>query len=65
MPTLPDPPDLTQTTIFIYVIGIAIAAASFLIGIKDPSQAPKNFAIGFAAMVITYLIARAANKSEY
>jgi hypothetical protein len=65
MPTFPEPPDLTQTTIFIYAIGIAIAAASFLTGIKDPSQTPKSFAFGFAALVITYLIARAANKSEY
>lgn len=65
MPTFPNPPDLTQTTIFVYVIGIAIAAASFLSGTEDPSLAPKNFAIGLAALVITYLIARAANKSEY
>lgn len=65
MPTFPKPPDLTQTTIFIYVIGIAIAGASFVSGIKDPSQAPKNFAIGLTTLIITFLIARAADKSEY
>ncbi|ARU41094.1 hypothetical protein CCB80_08060 [Armatimonadetes bacterium Uphvl-Ar1] len=65
MPTFPEPPDLTQTTIFIYVIGIAITAASLLSGIKDPSQASKYIAIGLAALIITYFIARAVSKSEY